>query len=143
MTNYKILEKFLKCPDTGSELKYDETNQYFTNKNGKVFQIRNNVVDFVELDDYSESFGMQWNIFNKTQLDSYTGHKITHDRFWNATSWSPEEIKGKWILDLGCGQGRFAEIALEAGANVIGLAPQNTSLSRLCNLAIYVNMEED
>ena len=71
----------MKCPDTGSELKYDETNQYFTNKNGKVFQIRNNVVDFVELDDYSESFGMQWNIFNKTQLDSYTGHKITHDRF--------------------------------------------------------------
>ena len=35
------------------------------------------------------------------------------------------------------------ELAREAGANVIGLAPQNTSLSRLCNLAIYVNMEED
>ena len=35
------------------------------------------------------------------------------------------------------------ELAREAGANVIGLAPQNTSLSRICNLAIYVNMEED
>tara|TARA_B100000579_G_scaffold213994_1_gene174961 strand:+ start:1007 stop:1858 length:852 start_codon:yes stop_codon:yes gene_type:complete len=35
------------------------------------------------------------------------------------------------------------ELAREAGANVIGLAPQDTSLSRLCNLAIYVNMEED
>ena len=35
------------------------------------------------------------------------------------------------------------ELARDAGANVIGLAPQNTSLSRLCNLAIYVNMEED
>ena len=35
------------------------------------------------------------------------------------------------------------ELAREAGANVIGLAPQNTSLSSLCNLAIYVNMEED
>ena len=35
------------------------------------------------------------------------------------------------------------ELAREAGANVIGLAPQNTSISRLCNLAIYVNMEED
>ena len=34
-------------------------------------------------------------------------------------------------------------LAREAGANVIGLAPQDTSLSRLCNLAIYVNMEED
>ena len=35
------------------------------------------------------------------------------------------------------------ELAREAGANVIGLAPENTTLSRLCNLAIYVNMEED
>ena len=35
------------------------------------------------------------------------------------------------------------ELAREAGANVIGLAPQNTTLSRICNLAIYVNMEED
>ena len=35
------------------------------------------------------------------------------------------------------------ELAREAGANVIGLAPQDTSLSRLCNLSIYVNMEED
>ena len=26
---------------------------------------------------------------------------------------------------------------------MIGLAPQNTSLSKLCNLAIYVNAEED
>ena len=34
-------------------------------------------------------------------------------------------------------------LAREAGANVIGLAPHNTSLSRVCNLAIYVNMEED
>jgi len=34
-------------------------------------------------------------------------------------------------------------LAREAGANVIGLAPQNTSLSKLCNLAIYVNAEED
>ena len=33
-------------------------------------------------------------------------------------------------------------LAREAGAVVLGLAPQNTSLSRLCNLAIYVDMEE-
>lgn len=139
MTNYKILEKFLKCPETGSELKYDEINQYFINKNEKVFQIRNNVVDFVELDDYSESFGMQWNIFNKTQLDSYTGHKITHNRFWNATSWSPEEIKDKWILDLGCGQGRFAEIALEAGANVIAVDYSSSVDAAYANLLRFSN----
>lgn len=34
-------------------------------------------------------------------------------------------------------------LAREAGATVIGLAPENTSLSRQCSIPIYVNMEED
>ncbi|MEX0619616.1 MAG: SIS domain-containing protein [Pseudohongiellaceae bacterium] len=34
-------------------------------------------------------------------------------------------------------------LAMEAGATVIGLAPQNTPLSRQCSIPIYVNMEED
>lgn len=35
------------------------------------------------------------------------------------------------------------ELAKEAGATVIGLAPQNTPLSEICSIPIYVNMEED
>ena len=34
-------------------------------------------------------------------------------------------------------------LAREAGAKVIGLAPENTSLSKQCSNPIYVNMEED
>ena len=34
-------------------------------------------------------------------------------------------------------------LAREAGAKVIGLAPENTSLSEQCSIPIYVNMEED
>ncbi len=34
-------------------------------------------------------------------------------------------------------------LAMEAGATVIGLAPQNTPLSELCSIPIYVNVEED
>ena len=34
-------------------------------------------------------------------------------------------------------------LAMEAGATVIGLAPQGTPLSRQCSIPIYVNMEED
>ncbi len=33
--------------------------------------------------------------------------------------------------------------ALEAGATVIGLTPQNTPLSELCSIAIHVNVEDD
>lgn len=35
------------------------------------------------------------------------------------------------------------KLAMEAGATVIGLAPQGTPLSRLCSIPIHVNMEED
>ena len=34
-------------------------------------------------------------------------------------------------------------LALEAGATVIGLAPANTPLSELCSISIHVNVEED
>lgn len=34
-------------------------------------------------------------------------------------------------------------LALEAGATVIGLAPQGTPLSELCSIPIYVNVVED
>jgi RpiR family carbohydrate utilization transcriptional regulator len=35
------------------------------------------------------------------------------------------------------------ELALDAGAIVIGLAPQDTPLSKLSTIPIFVNMEED
>jgi len=34
-------------------------------------------------------------------------------------------------------------LAMDAGATVIGLAPQDTPLSRRCSIPIYVNREED
>jgi len=34
-------------------------------------------------------------------------------------------------------------LAMAAGATVIGLAPQNTALSELCSIPLYVNVEED
>ncbi|MEJ7759414.1 MAG: methyltransferase domain-containing protein [Gemmatimonadaceae bacterium] len=64
---------------------------------------------------------MQWNKFRQTQLDSYTGHSISANRFWKATAWRTEDIAGQWVLDAGCGAGRFAEVALKAGAKVIAL----------------------
>ena len=33
--------------------------------------------------------------------------------------------EGKWVLDAGCGMGRFAEIALKIGAQVVALDYSN------------------
>ncbi len=76
---------------------------------------------FVPESNYADNFGMQWNLFAKTQLDSHSGHSISAERFWQATGWQPEELSGRWVLDAGCGSGRFAEIALNAGAKVVAL----------------------
>src|SRR5438105_3395863 len=85
------------------------------------YPIRDFIPRFVPASNYAESFGLQWNKFRRTQLDSYTGHPISANRFWKATAWRPEELAGQWVLDAGCGAGRFAEVALQAGAKVVAL----------------------
>lgn len=85
------------------------------------YDIKASVPRFVTDSNYADNFGIQWNYFSKTQLDSHSGYPISGNRFWRATGWKPEELMGKWVLDVGCGAGRFAEIALNAGANVVAL----------------------
>ena len=40
----------------------------------------NNYIPRFCKDDYCDSFGMQWNIFSKTQLDSHSKTTISRDR---------------------------------------------------------------
>ena len=87
--------------------------------NNKV-PIVNSIPRFVkEEDNYSKNFGLQWNIYKTTQLDSHSGLTITHDRVWNVSGWNKEEMKGKTVLEVGSGAGRFTEILLDAGINVV------------------------
>ncbi len=86
-------------------------------------RITEGVLDFVstEDDDYCENFGEQWNRFRDIQLDAGSEESTSRDRFLNETGWTAEEIKGKVLLDAGCGAGRFAEVALECGARVVAV----------------------
>ncbi len=86
-----------------------------------VFPIRNYVPRFVAPENYAVNFGLQWNRFRQTQLDSHSGAPISYRRFFAESGWSPEELRGKRVLDVGCGAGRFAEIALSCGANVVAV----------------------
>lgn len=71
--------------------------------------------------DYCENFGTQWNEFRDVQIDTETGRDESAQRFWAETGWTPEDLKGKVLLDAGCGAGRFAEVALRAGARVVAV----------------------
>lgn len=86
----------------------------------KSFFIEKGVPRFVPLNNYATSFGMQWNLFSETQLDSKNGTHISRDRFWEETQW-PHDLRGQKILEVGCGMGRFSEIILKSGAEVYSL----------------------
>jgi len=67
---------------------------------------------------YSVGFGFQWNRHYRTQYDSYTGLKISEERFFNETRW-PRSLAGEVILEAGSGSGRFTVQAASTGAMVI------------------------
>jgi 2-polyprenyl-3-methyl-5-hydroxy-6-metoxy-1,4-benzoquinol methylase len=95
---------------------------------------------FVELSYYADNFGMQWNLFSRTQLDSYSNLSVSSDRFYSATNWNKSDLFNKWVLDIGCGAGRFAEIALGAGANVVALDYSNSVDACYKNLLNHKNL---
>src|SRR5688572_33426799 len=73
---------------------------------------------FVSSDDYAAAFGWQWTHFRKSQLDSHTGTRISRDRLTRCLGGSLSIVRGKTVLEAGCGAGRFTEILLDAGARV-------------------------
>ena len=61
-------------------------------------------------DVYHENFGFQWNKFNKLQLDSFNGSNESEKRFFEQNLLQPSNLKGKLVLEVGAGCGRFTEI---------------------------------
>jgi len=87
----------------------------------KTYKITAGIPRFFESDDYASSFGYQWNKFRKEQIDSFNGTTLSGDRFWSETAWTLEIMKDKWVLDAGCGAGRFLDIASRSEAEIVGI----------------------
>ncbi len=88
---------------------------------GREYPIVRGIPRFVDPSNYTASFGMQWNAFRGVQLDSELGSDLSRARFDAETRWTEERLRGKWVLDGGCGAGRFAEVAAARGANLVAL----------------------
>jgi 2-polyprenyl-3-methyl-5-hydroxy-6-metoxy-1,4-benzoquinol methylase len=83
--------------------------------------VRGNVPRFVEGEHYAESFGLEWLRFRNTQLDSVTGTSISAERLERCLGFPLSALKGKRVLEIGCGSGRFTEVLLAHGATVCSL----------------------
>ncbi len=88
---------------------------------GRRYAVKNFIPRFVEDDSYTASFGEQWNRYRRTQIDRFNGTHLSKDRFYSGTGWTPEELAGQRVLEVGCGAGRFTQILLDAGAEAWSL----------------------
>jgi len=143
------LLEILRCPQTGQRLLLEKpeycgerihSGSLVSEDAKNRYPIRGFVPRFVSESNYADNFGLQWNEFPQTQLDSYSGHPISANRFWKATGWHPDDMYGKWALDVGCGAGRFAEVALRAGATVVALDYSTAVDACFANLKHHRNL---
>ena len=99
-------------PANGSVL--EKVNEAYTDKNGGTFPIVNGVVRMVQDNNYTDSFGFQWNKFQKTQIDrDNRNSRQSTERFFAETGWDKEDLTGKNVLEVGSGAGRFSQVFLD------------------------------
>jgi SAM-dependent methyltransferase len=81
------------------------------------YPVVDGIARFVPPENYSGSFGLQWNRHQRTQLDSHIGRPISRQRLFATTGW-PERLEGQTVLEAGSGAGRFTEVLCSTGARV-------------------------
>lgn len=109
----------LQCPDCHKPLETQADGYRCTGCQRQFPNVRG-VIRFVDAKSYADSFGYQWRSFDKTQLD-HSGRNLSEQDFIKKVGLKPDDLRGKLVLDVGCGMGRFAEVATRWGARVVGI----------------------
>jgi SAM-dependent methyltransferase len=90
---------------------------------GHVWDVREGIPRMVPAGrSYADAFGLQWNTYRRTQLDSFTGVALSGERVRRCAGdavWSLLHRESRTdVLEVGCGAGRFTEILLSTRAHV-------------------------
>jgi 2-polyprenyl-3-methyl-5-hydroxy-6-metoxy-1,4-benzoquinol methylase len=114
------LPAILRCLSCGSKLESDQNRGYLCSACNRAYPNAQGIARFVEAEHYAASFGFQWHRYQQTQLD-HDEQRESERHFLAKTALRPEDLRGKLVLDVGCGMGRFAEVATRWGARVVGV----------------------
>jgi len=152
-------EKFINilcCPKTKSDLKLKDQvyssegeieSGYLISKNNQyTYPIIKGIPRFVDAEFYSKSFGYEWKKWSKVQYeDQNIGRPLegfTDKMFNMSTGFKDNDIKGKMIVEFGCGGGRYMDVVLRKGGIAIGIdlsiavEPAKENLSHFENVLI-------
>ena len=114
-----MIRDLVDCSQCGTPMQ--EKAQKLVCVCGQALDFKNNVLSLTPGDNYTQSFGEQWSQFSTTQVDSLNGASLSEDRFFSETGWTTAELENAVVLDLGCGSGRFTEIASRYSKFVIAV----------------------
>lgn len=125
----KKLMEYLVCPDDrhtlellGPEFDSGEirTGTLSCPRCAARYPIVNFIPRFVGKENYAEIFGFQWKTFRTAQIDS-GGYSGSLETFRKKTGFSEESVRGKRVLDVGVGAGRYADLVSRWGGEVVGI----------------------
>ena len=89
-------------------------NQELIDIEGNTFPIIRGVPRIAKMDNYTNNFGIQWNVFRETQIDrKMDGLSLSEKRFFAETGWNATDLNEKNLLEVGSGAGRFSKVVLE------------------------------
>ena len=93
-------------------------NEKSYNKSG--LDLKKNLINLNnEKKHYSDSFFEEYKRYPKIQLDSFNNLNLNEERFYSNSKWNQKDLKNKNILEVGSGAGKFTEILIKSGCNLI------------------------
>lgn len=110
--------QLLACPRCGERFQLEA--ERLNCPAGHSYPIKDGVPRFVESEWYAENFGFEWNVHSTTQLDDEADRE-SEETFVQKTGFTAEDLKGKLVLDVGCGMGRFSDVVSRWGGRVVGI----------------------
>ena len=128
----------LRDPEDGGTLTLAEGG--LRSDSGRVYPIRKRIPRFVDAQNYCSDFGLQWNLFGKTQLDSYAGVNNSETRLARCLRGNLPGLTGKRVLEAGSGAGRFTEILLKYGCVVHSFDYSNAVEANAMNNGHHENL---
>ncbi len=108
------LYRLLRCPSCRASLGEATADGLVCPACGVVVPILNGVPRLAG-ETYVASFGRQWNRYDVARPEEDDAV------FRVKTGMAPEDLRGKLVLDAGCGGGRYARLLGEHGANLVGV----------------------